>query len=163
MRQDGIDLSALEAFVSDTGVIYGYPNADSASNADLLESDCDVLVLAAAPRQVGAHNFSHLRARTIIELTQNALAVPENSLPDSRLVLPFLLAGLPELAVWSYEWQRGLSYSDVDDLEAAHDASARVISAFESVLAFATEQGTRMHLAARMVALDRLASTLRLH
>ena len=139
IRQDGLDVKRLGAFVAQSGVVFGYPDADAASNADALESDCDLLVLAAAPHQIGAHNVRRIRARAILELTEQGVSVPAGGLPAGCLLIPSLVSGCAQLAVWSYEWQKGLDLDEADTRHAADYARAKVVTAFDLVREAAQE------------------------
>lgn len=161
MRADGLDLAELGAYADDTGVLFGCPNADAATNADLLESSCDVLLLAAAPQQIGPHNAAHVRARTIVELTANAIAVPSDRFESEHVVIPFHLSGCAQLAVWAYEWRQGLSYSDVSCRQAADDACTRMLAAYELVNAIAERREIDLRHATVLAALERFKEALR--
>lgn len=159
----GVDVLALEQHVAKTGVIFGFAEAEAAGNADVLESDCDVLVLAAAPRQVAAHNGARIQARVILEVAPEAVTpAGEAALPGSCVLVPHLVAGATRLAIWSHEWQRGLTYSAPHPQEAEADATARVTHALDRVRRLAADQRLSLRQAALMLALSRLASTLRL-
>lgn len=159
----GIDVTSLGEYVARNGVVYGFPAADPASNADVLESDCDLLILAAAPRQIGDHNASRICARAILELTQGAIThAGEHSLSERCILVPHLLASAAQLAVWSHEWQRALSFSAPDGQQAEIEAEALVLHAFDRARRFSIDRAISMRRAAQMLAVSRLAATLRL-
>ena len=132
LHENGIDSGALEAHIAEHGVIFGFAGATAVTNADVLESASDVLVLAAGERQIGSYNGAKIRARVVIELTQAAVTSDgAGCLPFSCLYVPHLVAGTAELAVWAYEWRKGLTYSALDAMEAEREASALVLRAFD--------------------------------
>jgi glutamate dehydrogenase (NAD(P)+) len=162
LAEDGIDIAALCSYVDDNGVVFGFAGGDAATNAEMLESPCDVLILAAAERQVGQQNAHGIRARLVVVLTQGAVTpVGEEALPRQCLLLPHLLAGAPELCVWSHEWQRGLSYSEPDPQQAARDAIALTLHAFDRARKTAKECEVTLRQGAMMSAVERLAMNLR--
>ncbi len=159
----GIDVWSLEQHVRQSGVIFGYTRGEPGGNSDVLECDCDVLMLAAAARQVATHNAARIRASVVMELEAGAVTLSgEKGLPASCLVVPHLLAGAARLAIWSHEWQRGLTYSASDPQQAAAAAAALVMHAFERARSFAEEKRLSLRAAALMLSLSRLAATLRL-
>lgn len=158
LRKDGLDVAELGAYVEDHGVVFGFPNAQPGSNADVLECDCDLLVLAAAERQVGSHNAQCIRARTVVELTPNAVIVEPEHLPSHCTLVPHLLCGTAEIATWFYQWQRSLTYSDVDAHDAARFATERVLSAFDRTQ---SNEANSLLDRARFTSVSRLAQTLR--
>ena len=162
MAESGIEIDALIPHVDENGVVFGFAGADAAANADVLESTCDVLILAAAERQVGQHNARRIRARVILELTQNAVTPDgEEALPNQCLLVPYFIAGEPQLAVWSHEWHRGLSYSEPDTQRAASDAIAMTLHALDRARELAHTQRISLRQAGMMLAVERLATSLR--
>lgn len=162
-RDFGIDVPALEQHVAESGVVYGFSDAEAGSNSEVLESDCDVLVLAAAPRQVSANNAARIRARVILEIAPGAVTQSgEAALPERCLLVPHVIAGSAQLAIWSHEWQRGLTYSAAEPQQAESEATALVTKALDRVRGLAKSQGVSLRQAAFRLALSRLASTLRL-
>lgn len=162
-RDSGIDFPALEDYAGQNGVLFGFSAADAASNSEVLESPCDVLILAAAARQVGPHNADRVRARILLELTADAVTqAAEERLPETCAVIPHILAASAQLALWSHEWQRGLSYSAPDPAHAETEATALVLDAFDRARRMSSEREIPLRQASLMLALSRLASTLRM-
>jgi glutamate dehydrogenase (NAD(P)+) len=91
----GLDPAALDAHEKRSGMLLGYPAAEAIVNAEVLESDCDVLVLASAAHQVGPQNASRIRARVIVEAAPQAIAAgSKNELSSAgKLILSDLLCG----------------------------------------------------------------------
>ena len=162
--EDGLDVTALESHVERNGVLFGFPDAEAAANSDLLVHDCDVLILAAAPRQIGTHNAEDIRASVVFEVAQHAIeADGETMLPKLSRVVPHLVVGTAQLATWAHAWRCGLSYSAPDPREAEADATARVRHAYEEALRAANEEGLSLRDAAVRLAVSRLARSLRMH
>ncbi len=161
MCESGIDVAALENYSAQSGVIFGFPGADAASNADVLESECDVLILAAAQRQIGSHNAARIRAKVIFELAEGAVTeAGEGALAKPCMVVPHLLASAAQLAIWAHEWQRGLAYSAPDPEKAESDATVLVTNAYERATELAGSRQCSVR-AAMLIAMERLASVLR--
>ena len=162
-RPEGIDIPALSEYVAQNGVAFGFAPAEPVSNSEVLECECDVLLLIAAQKQVCAHNAGRIRAKTILELTQDAVTRSgEAALPRSGLLIPHQICGATQLAIWSHQWQRGLSYSACDPQQAERDASALVLPAWDRAWRLSSERGISLRHAALTLALTRLASSLRL-
>ena len=163
IQESGINLLALAEHVTAANVVFGFASADPCGNTEVLESDCDVLVLAAAPRQIAGHNGARIRATLVVELADGAVTESgEKALPASCVRVPYSIAGATRLAIWSHEWQRGLSYSSPEPQQAAAEATALVTHTFDRARSIAHERKTTVRNAALTLALSRLASTLRL-
>src|SRR6185503_13025951 len=59
------DIAALHAYVREHGSLEGCEAGARLTNEELLELDCDILVLAAREDQITADNASRVRARMI--------------------------------------------------------------------------------------------------
>jgi glutamate dehydrogenase (NAD(P)+) len=93
----GLDVGALIAYMRENEMLVGYPSAEAIVNADLLESDCDVLVLASGPRQIAPYNAARVRARAILELAAHAItpgAKAELSAAGKTIVSDLVCGGL---------------------------------------------------------------------
>jgi len=104
----GVDPTALIGYVRENQMLVGYPSAEAIFNTDLLESDCDVLVLASGPRQVSMHNASRIRGETILEVTPNAItpsAKVELSAIGKKILSGLICAG-PRLLFYGSESER---------------------------------------------------------
>jgi glutamate dehydrogenase (NAD(P)+) len=65
--EDGLAIEELEAYVRKHGSLAGCEAGRRISNEELLELECDILVLAAREDQVTGENASRVRARMIAE------------------------------------------------------------------------------------------------
>jgi len=104
----GLDPTALIVYARENEVLVGYPSAQAIVNADLLESDCDVLVLASAPRQIAPHNAPRVRARSILELAPRAIAAGAKSELSAagKTIVSELICGGPRLLYYGSESER---------------------------------------------------------
>lgn len=164
MRYGGMDVSALCYYAQEQGIIYGFPSADAAENAEVLESDCDVLLLGAAAGQVGAHNAEYLRAHVVIEGVYGAVTAPAERVLDSRgiVAVPALLGTASQTAVWASEWQHGIRYSVPMAAEVEQTVRGRMTQAFDAAQACAEKHEIPLRGAAEMVAVEKLAAGFRL-
>ncbi len=89
----GMDPELLQEHAREHGMLLGYPEADAVLNADVLEGDCDVLVLAGDERQINSKNAHSIGAKVIVEVTPGAItgtAVHILSASD-KVVVPAML------------------------------------------------------------------------
>ncbi len=78
-------------------MILGYPDAEAALNADVLEAECDVLVLAGGDQQIGAQNASRIRARVVLEIAPGAVVHPATREMSGKVLVPSLMCMGPAL------------------------------------------------------------------
>jgi glutamate dehydrogenase (NAD(P)+) len=106
----GLDLADVRAWVAANGALAGYPDAEHVTNAELLELQCDVLVLAAREDQVTAANADRLRTRLVAEGANGPTTVEADRILAERgiPVLPDVLTNAGGVTVSYFEWVQDL-------------------------------------------------------
>lgn len=159
----GINIPDLEAHVARKQVVFAYPEAEAVCNADVLEADCEVLLLAAHEHQIGATNAQRIRAPLVVEATHAAVthSAEEVLARQGIRVLPDLLASagatLAAFAEWKQNTGMGPRMLALDDFIAVE-----LTRAYDVVHHAATQHNLRLRTAAFRVALERVASAIRL-
>jgi glutamate dehydrogenase (NAD(P)+) len=102
----GLDLAAVRQFKKDHGSVTGMPGADTISNAELLEADCDILLPAAIGNQIHAGNAPRIKAGVVVEGANNPTTPAADRILQQRgiHVLPDILANAGGVTVSYYEW-----------------------------------------------------------
>jgi glutamate dehydrogenase (NAD(P)+) len=111
LAENGLDIPTLRAYVAEYGSLAGYADGvERISNADLLELDCDVLVLAAREDQVTAENAGSLRCRLVAEGANGPTSVDADAILRARgiPVLPDILTNAGGVTVSYFEWVQDL-------------------------------------------------------
>ncbi len=163
---DGIDVQAAIDFVanSESRSLEGYVGGKKVSNSELLELPCDVLVPAAMEDQITPQNADKIKAKLIVEGANGPTTAAADPILRSKgiLVVPDILANAGGVTVSYFEWvQNRLGYYWTE--ERVHRRSDRVMKqAFDHVYATAEKYNTDMRIAAYIVALEKVASTLKL-
>ena len=65
--ENGLDVPGMHAHVAEHGSLEGYDRGERVSNEELLELECDMLVLAAREDQITGENAGNVRATLIVE------------------------------------------------------------------------------------------------
>ncbi len=160
----GLDLELLFAEKKETGSVVGFKNAETITNAELLELGCDILVPAALEHQLVKANATSVRAKLIIEGANNP-TTPEADriLGDSGIfVVPDILANTGGVIVSYLEWVQGLQFLFWEE-EEVNDYLQRILTkAFAEVLQTSHQEKVDMRIAAHMIALRRLANAMAL-
>ena len=104
--EHGLDPVAVEAFKTEHATVVGMADTLTITNAELLELECDILVLAAVENQINAGNAGNIKARLVVEGANG----PTTPLADNTLlergipVLPDIVANAGGVTVSYYEW-----------------------------------------------------------
>lgn len=163
-NSSGIDVPALRRHADTTGVIFGFPDADQACNADVLEAECDVLVTAAAEHQINAQNADRIKARVIVEATPWSVAGTAQDLLAVRgiTVIPEILATAGSAIGSFLEWRQCVRLATVSSAEVDQEVSMRVDSVWRSIAEIKRKHQMPTPRAAHFIALNQVASELRI-
>jgi glutamate dehydrogenase (NAD(P)+) len=106
----GLDIEALHAYVLEHGSLEGCEYGARISNEELLELECDILVLAAREDQVTEDNASRVRARMIAEGANGPTSLEADEILWARgiPVLPDVLTNAGGVTVSYFEWVQDL-------------------------------------------------------
>ena len=132
------------------------------SNAELLESDCDILIPAAIENQITAGNAAAIKASVIVELANGPTAPDADPiLADAgKIVVPDVLANSGGVTVSYFEWVQNKSgfYWSEDEI---HRRLKDIIEPeAEKIWALAHEKNFDLRTAAYVHALGRIAAAV---
>ncbi len=162
-NRNGIDVEVLSRYHQDHRTLAGFPGADESNSEELLVADCDILIPAAVENQITTHNADRVKAKILCEGANGpTTAEADDILTDKRVfVIPDILANSGGVTVSYFEWvqdRQGYFWSEAmvnDHLEHTLRTS------FAEVLHYAASHNVSNRIAAYMLAIDRVAYTLR--
>ena len=163
---DGIDVNAAIEYVanSETRTLEGFAGVEKVSNAELLELECTVLVPAAMEDQITPENAHNIKAKLIVEGANGPTTAEADSILDEKgiLVVPDILANAGGVTVSYFEWvQNRLGYYWTEE-RVNRRADRAMKLAFDNIYAASERYNINMRLAAYVVALDKVSTTLKL-
>jgi glutamate dehydrogenase (NAD(P)+) len=161
----GLNIEALLAHRNETGSIADFPEAESINKAEGLYQDCDVLIPAATENVITSHNAHKIRAKILCEGANGpTTAVADEILAEKKIfVIPDILANAGGVTVSYFEWvqdRQGFFWNE----KLVNDRLEEImVESFDAVVSFADKhEGTNNRTAAYMLALDRVASAIRM-
>jgi glutamate dehydrogenase (NAD(P)+) len=106
---DGLDIDALLAHVERHRVLEGYEGADTITNEQLLELECDVLAPSALQNQITHENASRVRCRILAEGANGPTTLEADEILEQNgvFILPDILANAGGVTVSYFEWVQG--------------------------------------------------------
>ena len=165
INREGLDVERVVAWKKEHGTVVGAPGSREISNADLLETECDVLIPAALENQITAGNAGRVKARIVAEAA-NGPTTPEADeilYNNGVFLIPDILCNAGGVTVSYFEWVQDLNRDHWS--EAVVNAKLKEIMdrSFGEVLAMAEREAVDMRTAAYLVAVKRVAdvTTLR--
>jgi glutamate dehydrogenase (NAD(P)+) len=162
-NRNGIDIDALSTHHKRNGTLIGFPGAEEMSSEDLLLADCDILIPAAVENQITTRNADRVRAKILCEGANGpTTAEADDILTDKRVfVIPDILANSGGVTVSYFEWvqdRQGYFWSE----SMVNDQLGHTLrTSFSEVLLYANTHNVTNRIAAYMLAIDRVAYTLR--
>ncbi len=160
----GLDLQAVRRHKQETGSVIGYSEADTITNEELLEIECEILVPAALEEVIHAGNADRIRARIISE-GANGPTTPEADaiLHDKGVfVVPDILANAGGVTVSYFEWVQDLQSFFWEESEVNKNLEQIMVKSFADVLAVSQERNVNMRTAAYILAIGRVAASTQL-
>ncbi len=159
----GIDIEALTEHKERSGTIHGFKGAEKADSAELLISDCDVLVPAATENQITSKNAADIKARVIIEGANGpTTAAADEILADKKVfVMPDILANAGGVTTSYFEWVQDRQGYFWKESVVNEQLEYIMRSSFEDVIRYAETHNVNNRIAAYMLAIDRVASAIK--
>jgi glutamate dehydrogenase (NAD(P)+) len=162
-NKNGIDIEALSLHYQNNHTLSAFPEAEATSSEELLVADCDVLIPAALENQITSRNADRVKAKVLCEGANGpTTAEADEILVDKGVfVIPDILANSGGVTVSYFEWvQDRQGYFWTESVVNDH-LQHTMRTAFAEVLKYAETHGVSNRIAAYMLAIDRVAYTLR--
>jgi glutamate dehydrogenase (NAD(P)+) len=162
-NQHGIDVEALWQFRQKHGTVHGFPEAEKADPAELLVTDCEVLIPAATENQITSRNADRVKCRILAEGANGpTTAAADEILADKRVfVIPDILANAGGVTTSYFEWVQDRQGYFWKESVVNEQLETIMKAAFEDVVRYAETHGVNNRIAAYMLAIDRVAYTIR--
>jgi glutamate dehydrogenase (NAD(P)+) len=164
VNKNGLDIPALLRHRQETGSIRDFPESENMDRHQAMFLDCEVLIPAATENAIHSGNADRLRCRIICEGANGpTTSIADEILTDHKIfVIPDILANAGGVTVSYFEWvqdRQGFFWSEnmVND-----QLKEIMVDSFASVIDFADKHHVNNRTAAYMLALDRVASAIRL-
>jgi glutamate dehydrogenase (NAD(P)+) len=159
----GIDVDALWEFRQRNGTIHGFPGADRIDLSELLVTDCEILIPAATENQITSRNADQVKCKILAEGANGpTTAAADEILADKRVfVIPDILCNAGGVTTSYFEWVQDRQGYFWKESVVNEQLEHIMITAFEDVVRFAETHGVNNRIAAYMLAIDRVAYTIR--
>ena len=155
----GIDVPAAIVHKAEHGTLETLLGTDEATNEELVELECDVLIPAALEQVITADNAPRLKAHMICEAANGPTTPGADEILEDRgiLVLPDVLANAGGVVVSYFEWVQGLQEYFWKEYEVNAKLNDIVVRAFEETWSARDRFSTTMRNAAYGIAVQRVA------
>jgi len=160
---NGIEIGQLLEHRARNGSILGFRGAEGVPSADLLTTDCEILIPAATENVITSRNADKVKARIVCEGANGpTTAVADEILADKKVfIIPDILANAGGVTASYFEWvqdRQGYFWTE-DDVNTRME---RILAeSFDDVTRYAEAHGVNNRIAAYMLSIDRVAFTIK--
>ena len=158
----GLDIAALHAYVRERGSLEDYDAGARLTNDELLELDCDILVLAAREDQITADNAPRVRARMIAEGATGPTSLEADGILAGLgiPVLPDILTNAGGVTVSYFEWVQDLGrlFWTRDEIRAK--LAEKLSNAFDRVWDLAEDRNVSLRTGALVAGIREVSNAL---
>jgi glutamate dehydrogenase (NAD(P)+) len=162
-NRQGIDIRKLWDHRQKNGTIQGFPGVDKVDPAQLLLTECEILIPAATENQITSQNADRVKCRILAEGANGpTTAAADEILADKKVfVIPDILCNAGGVTASYFEWvqdRQGYFWKE----STVNEELQRIMdTAFEDVVRYAEMHRVNNRIAAYMLAIDRVAYTIR--
>ncbi len=155
----GLDLPHAMAYLAKNKTFEKYPEAETVSNQELLELDCEVLVPAATENQINSSNAPKIKCRILAEGANGPTTARADDILEQKgvFVIPDIMANAGGVTCSYFEWvQDRMGYFWKEEMvnERLKDI---MVASFHDVCKYAESHSVNNRIAAYMLAIDRVA------
>lgn len=161
---NGLDIIQLLEYSKENKTVEGFPGSERIGSQEILEMDCDVLLPAATENVITSKNAGRIRARILVEGANSPTTPPADDILFDRgvFVVPDILANAGGVTVSYFEWvqdRQGYFWPEGMVNERLKHIQ---VAAFNDVVHYGEKHNVNNRIAAYMLAIDRVATTLKL-
>ena len=159
VRDSGIDVNALQAYVAQNGSVAGFGGAETIKDRSLFwETDCDILIPAALEQQITEANAHKVRASIILEGANGPTTPKADDILHDKgvLIVPDVIANAGGVTVSYFEWVQDFSSFFWTEDEINQRLTRIMREAFTAVWQLAEEKKVSLRTAAFIVACTRV-------
>src|ERR1700678_259415 len=163
LNTNGIDLKALTEYRQKNGTVHGFPGAEKGETADLLTPECEILIPAATENVITSRNVNRVKCRILAEGANGpTTSAADDVLTDKGVfVIPDILANAGGVTTSYFEWVQDRQGYFWKESVVNEQLEEIMISSFGDVVRYAETHHVNNRIAAYMLAIDRVAYTIR--
>ncbi|MGA7380536.1 MAG: Glu/Leu/Phe/Val dehydrogenase [Terriglobales bacterium] len=162
-NKNGIDVKALGEHRQKNRTITGFAGAEKVDPAELLVSECDILIPAATENQITSRNAERVKCKILAEGANGpTTASADEVLADKGIfVIPDILCNAGGVTTSYFEWVQDRQGYFWKESFVNEQLETIMVEAFNDVVRFAETHHVNNRIAAYMLAIDRVAVTIR--
>jgi glutamate dehydrogenase (NAD(P)+) len=159
----GIDVHQLNEYKYRNGSILGFRGAEAMPSDELMIEECEILIPAATENVITSRNADKIKARIVVEGANGpTTAVADEILSEKRIfVVPDILANAGGVTASYFEWVQDRQGYFWKEAIVNEQLQSILRDSFDDVVRYAEAHNVNNRIAAYMLAIDRVAFTIR--
>jgi glutamate dehydrogenase/leucine dehydrogenase len=161
-KEEGLDLYALDHFLSEGGALQEFRGGEQITNEELLLLETDLLVPAAIEGVITSVNAPYIRAKIIVEGANQPTSLEADEILDSRgiTVVPDILANAGGVVVSYFEWAQNIQVFQWE-LDRVNKELDRIVNrSYAETAELARSKNISMRRAAYEIAVNRVLQAI---
>jgi len=162
-NKNGIDVKKLSEYRQKNRTVLGFPDADKAEAAELLVTDCDILIPAATENQITSRNADRVKCKILAEGANGPTTASADEILAEKgvFVIPDILCNAGGVTTSYFEWVQDRQGYFWSEREVNERLQAVIERSFGEVVKYAELHQVNNRVAAYMLAIDRVAYALK--
>jgi glutamate dehydrogenase (NAD(P)+) len=162
-NKNGINVEALQQYRQRNGTVVGFPEAEPADATELFLTECEILIPAATENQITSRNADRVKCKILAEGANGpTTALADEILADKKVfVIPDILCNAGGVTTSYFEWVQDRQGYFWQESVVNEQLEHIMKNAFEDVARYAETHNVHNRIAAYMLAIDRVAYTIR--
>src|SRR4051794_27160599 len=162
-NKNGIDINKLVEYKQRNGTVVGFPGAEAHDPKDLLTIECEILAPCATENVITSKNADKIKAKIIAEGANGpTTSVADEILQDKRVfIIPDILANAGGVTASYFEWVQDRQGYFWKESVVNEQLENILVESFDAVVQYAETHGVNNRIAAYMLAIDRVAFTIK--
>ena len=162
-NKNGLDIEALWEYRQKHGSIQGFPDAEKSTPGELLTADCEILIPAATENQITSRNVDRVKCKILAEGANGptTAAADEVLAEKGVFVIPDILANAGGVTTSYFEWVQDRQGYFWKESLVNEQLEEIMVSSFQDVVRYAETHHVNNRIAAYMLAIDRVAYTIK--
>ena len=163
-NKNGLNIPELIRHKNSTGRVTGFAASEAITPAELLATECDILVPAALENTVHADNASAVSAKIIAEAANGPITPAADRILQSKgaFVIPDILCNAGGVTVSYFEWVQDEQHLFWDAQDVYNRLERVMKIAFRDVLKIHVERKVPMRIAANVLGIGRVAEAVQI-
>jgi glutamate dehydrogenase (NAD(P)+) len=155
----GLDIARVLQWKAEHGTVVGFPGSETITNAEVLETECDVLIPAALENQITARNAGNIKAKIVAEAANGPTTPDADAIlyDNGVFLIPDILCNAGGVTVSYFEWVQDLNRDHWTETEVNAKLKTIMVKAFREVLAQSEKNNVNMRTGAYLNAVQRVA------